>query len=154
MTEQLLLFANKSDAMQKRFHVFESIFWNTCFRRGDDDPITGAYSKLLKLEDGRVDYTAEMLNFAQLVIEGTVLDEMAMRVLFGSRIQKNDKNEPIDVLLAEKSLEFFDSLECYNKAQSEMMDWLSKLFPGKMPALCCVKASVASPSARYRFEQN
>jgi hypothetical protein len=71
-----------SDDKAKRLMV--EIFMNRSLMRGDMDRVTGAWCRLLKLEDGRVEYDNEMRGFAHLVLDGMVEDKYAQQVLEGA----------------------------------------------------------------------
>lgn len=135
MTTKLLLFTNTTPKMEARKMLFFKAFCNASLRRGDDDPLTGEYGKLMRLEDGRTVYDAEMLAFAQLVLDGKVVDESSVRLLRGATIEKNEKGEPCDILIAEAALVDFDGVELFNNISSETMQWVAKLRPDIMNEL-------------------
>lgn len=126
-THALLLIQNKEPKMVARYMLFFKVFINSCLRRGDADALTGTWSKLFKLEDGRTNYDAEMFDYTQLVLDGKVHDEHATKLLQGATIVKDAAGLPVDIAISEASLAAFDGLEIHSKVTMETMANVNKL---------------------------
>jgi hypothetical protein len=129
MSTSLALLHNQNAKMMERYMLFFKVFANSCMNRGDADPLTGEWSKLMKLVDGRTEYNAELLGYAQLVLDGKVQDEFAVKLLKGASIKKDAAGKPFEITISEASLADFDGVEIHARATTETMRLVKELRP-------------------------
>jgi hypothetical protein len=129
MTTSLALLNNPDRKMVARYMLFVKVFANSCINRGDADPHTGAWSKLMKLEDGRTEYDQEIMAYAQLVFDGKVQDEFAVKLLKGASIEKDAAGKPCQIMISQESLVDFDGVEIHAKVTLETLRLIKELQP-------------------------
>jgi hypothetical protein len=129
------LFSSEGQLPVRRRRMFFNVFANASINCGDAHPLTGEWSKLMKLEDGRTEYTAEMVAFAQLVIEGKIDDANSVTLLHDAVVKKDADGKPTDIVIAQSALKDWDSEVIFSLSNSEMIEHLRVLFPKKFADL-------------------